>query len=67
MSRSRLLALAGLMMLLTAGAARAEEGILVVHVTYLDKKPLARVSRIPNSRADSSTLSRWDKVSPPLP
>jgi tetratricopeptide (TPR) repeat protein len=30
-------------LLLTAGAARAEEGILVVHVTYLDKKPLPRV------------------------
>lgn len=43
MIRSRLLAFAGLVMLLTAGTARAEEGILVVHVTYLDKKPLARV------------------------
>ncbi|HEY4564144.1 MAG TPA: tetratricopeptide repeat protein, partial [Thermoanaerobaculia bacterium] len=30
-------------MLLAAGAARAEEGILVVHVNYLDKKPLPRI------------------------
>src|SRR6185295_2728613 len=29
--------------LLTAGAARAEDGILVVHIAYLDKKPLPRM------------------------
>lgn len=64
MSRAGLLALAGLVLLLTAGAARAEEGILVVHVTYLDQKPLARV-RIgtagDGSIADSSAQVRQDE------
>src|SRR6476469_1597746 len=39
----RLLAFVGLVFLIAAGAALAEDGVLVVHVTYLDKKPLARV------------------------
>src|SRR5882724_10127772 len=43
LSRARHLVLAGLVLLLAAGVARAENGVLVVHVTYLDQKPLARV------------------------
>ena len=39
----RLLLPLGLAVLLAAGAAWAEEGILVVHVNYLDKKPLPRI------------------------
>src|SRR5258706_4610241 len=35
--------LAGVLLSLLTGAARAEDGVLVVHATYLDKKPLARV------------------------
>src|SRR5262249_29442755 len=32
-----------LLALFAAGAARAEDGVLVLHVTYLDQKPLARI------------------------
>ncbi|HEY4593658.1 MAG TPA: tetratricopeptide repeat protein, partial [Thermoanaerobaculia bacterium] len=39
----RLLLPLGLAALLATGAAWAEDGILVVHVNYLDKKPLPRV------------------------
>lgn len=39
----RLLLPFGLAALLAAGAAWAEDGILVVHVNYLDKKPLPRI------------------------
>jgi len=39
----RLLLPVGLAALLAAGAAWAEDGILVVHVNYLDKKPLPRI------------------------
>jgi tetratricopeptide (TPR) repeat protein len=35
--------LVGLYVLLVGGAAKAEDGVLVVHVTYLDKKTPARV------------------------
>ena len=39
----RLLLSLGLAALLAAGVAWAEDGILVVHVNYLDKKPLPRI------------------------
>lgn len=43
MTRRYLFALIGLFAFLTGNAALAENGVMVVHVTYLDKKPLPRV------------------------
>lgn len=44
MSKRNLLSLATVILsLLTAGGALAEDSVLVVRVTYLDKKPLARI------------------------
>jgi len=43
MIQRRPFALLGLLVFLAAGAVLAEEGVLVVHVTYLDQKPLAHI------------------------
>src|SRR5258707_6097974 len=43
-TRRRIFRLAGVLLgLLAVGTAWAEDGVLIVHVTFLDKKPLARV------------------------